>query len=637
MEQTSTIKSMSDFSDTPQGMAQRWSSEIEASKKELERFQEDGDKITRRYLDKRDEWGKEETRINLFWSSMKVLLSLLYARPPKASVARSFLDSADDQARVAGVIIQRILNRSFDDNVSNWDSAIRQCIEDWLVVGMGQAWLRYAVETEQEVIPAEIDPMTGEEIMPEQIDERIIDETAPIDYIYWKDFFYSPARVWAEVRWVARRVYMTRDQLINRFGDEIGKVVPLFSSTSKDVNSQTPKHDPWARAEIFEVWCKEDKKVYWYAKGCEVILDVKDDPLELDEFFPCPPPLAANLTSSNFMPRADYIFAQDQFQELDEINTRITWLTKAAKVIGLYDKNNDGIQRMFNQAAENQLIPVDNWAMFAESGGIKGKVDWVPIDQVVNAISALRIYRQDQTTQIYEVLGISDIMRGSSKASETATAQQIKAQFGSTRVELNQFYIAEWITNLLRIKAEIISKHWQPETIAMRSNIMRTPDAEFAGPAIQLIKDERLAEYRISVEADSLSAMDWAQERDSAVQFMSAMGAFVAQIGPMIQTVPGSSPYFLRLLQWSVSKFKVSSEIESVLDQAVAQLQANPPQPPQPSAQDQAETAAEVARAKEREASAVETQVDTQTKIFQLNQMANNAVQPKRPLPPIIG
>jgi len=637
MEQTSTIKSINDFSDTPQGMAQRWSSEIEASKKELERFQEDGDKITRRYLDKRDEWGKEETRINLFWSSMKVLLSLLYARPPKASVARSFLDSADDQARVAGVIIQRILNRSFDDNVSNWDSAIRQCIEDWLVVGMGQAWLRYAVETEEEVIPAEIDPMTGEEIMSEQVTERIIDETAPIDYIYWKDFFYSPARVWGEVRWVARRVYMTRDQLIKRFGEEIGKVVPLFSSTSKDVNSQTPKHDPWARAEIFEIWCKEDKKVYWYAKGCEVILDVKDDPLELDEFFPCPPPLAANLTSSNFMPRADYIFAQDQFTELDEINTRITWLTKAAKVIGLYDKNNDGIQRMFSQAAENQLIPVDNWAMFAESGGIKGKVDWVPIDQVVNAISALRIYRQDQTTQIYEVLGISDIMRGSTKASETATAQQIKAQFGSTRVELNQFYIAEWITNLLRIKAEIISKHWQPETIAMRSNIMRTPDAEFAGPAIQLIKDERLAEYRISVEADSLSAMDWAQERDSAVQFMSAMGAFVAQIGPMIQTVPGSSPYFLRLLQWSVSKFKVSSEIESVLDQAVAQLQANPPQPPQPSAQDQAETAAEVARAKEREASAIETQVDTQTKIFQLNQMSKNAVQPKRPLPPIIG
>ncbi len=52
----------------------------------------------------------------------------------------------------------------------------------------------------------------------------------------------------------------------------------------------------------------------------------------------------------------------------------------------------------------------DNWAMFAEAGGVKGKVDWVPIDQVVNAINQLRVYRGDKTQQIYEVLGISDII-----------------------------------------------------------------------------------------------------------------------------------------------------------------------------------------------------------------------------------
>ena len=155
-----------------------------------------------------------------------------------------------------------------------------------------------------------------------------------------------------------------------------------------------------------------------------MILDVKDDPLQLDGFFPCPKPMAANVTSSNFMPRADYIFAQDQFNELDEINTRITWLTRAAKVVGVYDKASEGIQRVFNQGAENQMIPVDNWAMFAERGGIKGQIDWIPIDQVVNAIDHLRQYRQDKVQQIYEVLGISDIMRGSSKASETAAAQQ---------------------------------------------------------------------------------------------------------------------------------------------------------------------------------------------------------------------
>lgn len=641
MEQSERIESSTDFADNPQGLAQRWSAELEASKKELQKFHDDADKITRRFLDKRDEWAKEESRVNLFWSTTKVLLSLLYARPPRASVARSFLDADDDQARVAGQIIQRLLNRSFDDNVSHWDNAVRQGIEDWLVVGMGQIWLRYEVETALEVIPAELDPLTGDELVPEQTYERIVNEDAPVDYIYWKDFFWSPARTWNEVRWVARRVYMTKDQLTKRFGEEIAKVVPLTTSQKSSQNDQAPKFDPWAKAEVFEIWEKETKRVYWMAKGSEVILDVKDDPLGLDEFFPCPKPLAANVTSSNFMPRADYIFAQDQFNELDEINTRITWLTRAAKVAGVYDKAaGDSVGRMFSQAAENQLIPVDNWAMFAESGGVKGKVDFAPIEQVVNCIERLRQYRQDKTVQIYEVLGISDVMRGSTRASETATAQQIKAQFGSTRIQLMQFYIAEWITQALRIKAEIISKHFQPDTIATRSNIMRTPDAQYAQVAIQLIKDEQLAEYRISVEADSMAAMDWAAERDAAVQFMQGLGAFISQVAPMAQSVPGAAPYLLRLLQWSVSKFRVSGEIESILDQAIGTMQQQGVQPPEPSPLQQAEVAEKVAGAEERKAKALNTRADAEQKVLQLNAMRQSmsqpVMQPNPQLPPIL-
>ena len=579
MEQTSKIESASDFANSPQGLAQRWGTEIEAAKKELGKFHDEATKILARYLDKREAWGDNESKVNLFWSTMKVLLSMLYARPPKADVSRAFQDFDDDQARVASTILQRLLNRGFEEDVSAWDSAVRQGIEDWLIVGLGQIWLRYEVETEE--VPETIDAATGMLI---PATERIVDEDAPVDYVHYEDFFWSPARTWAEVRWVARRVHMTRDQLKARFGDEIARVVPMVAAP-KQQNDQTPKYDPWSRAEIFEIWCKENKKVYWYAKGTEVILDVKDDPLGLDSFFPCPKPLAANITSANFMPRADYIFAQDQFNELDEINTRITWLTRAAKVVGVYDKSAEGLQRMFQQASENQLIPVDNWAMFAESGGIRGKVDWVPIDQVVNAIERLRVYRADKTQQIYEVLGISDIMRGSSQASETATAQQIKAQFGSTRMQLLQFYIAEWISEALRIKAEIICLHWQPQTIIERSNILRTPDAQFAQAGVQLLKDEKLAQYRINVEADSMAALDWAAERDAAVQFLQGMGAFISQVAPMAQQSPEAGPYLLRLLQWGVSKFRVSSQIESILDQAITGMQQQlmqPKEPPQP-------------------------------------------------------
>lgn len=630
MMDSALITSDSDFQNTPMGLAQRWQTEIDASQQEMRKFHEDANRITQRYLDKRDAYAKDESKVNLFWSTMQVLLSMLYARPPKADVARSFQDFEDDVARVASTIMQRLLNRSFDDNTSAWDAAVRQGIEDWLVVGMGQIWLRYEVKTEPYVIDAVIDPMTGQELQPAQEGERIVEEDAPCDYVYWEDFFYSPARVWPEVRWVGRRVYMTKDQLAARFGEEIARTVPLAASNkTKNYNDQAPKYDPWKKAEVFEIWCKETRKVYWYAKGAATILDVKDDPLRLDNFFPCPKPVVANVTSSNFSPRADYIMAQDQFNELDEINTRITWLTRAAKVVGVYDKSAEGIQRVFNQGSENQLIPVDNWAMFAERGGIKGQVDWIPIDQVVNAIDHLRMYRQDKVMQIYEVLGVSDVMRGSSKASETATAQQIKAQFGSTRVQLKQFYIADWISQALRIKAEIIAKHWQPETIIRRSNIERTPDAPLAMQAIQLIKDEEMAEYRINIEADSMAALDWAAERDAAVQFMQGLGAFISQVAPLAQQMPSAAPVLLSLLQWSVSKFRVSTQIESVLDQAITTLKQQGLQPPQPSPMQQAEVAEKMAGAKERTAKAANSEMDARMKALQMGML-----QPQPNLPP---
>ena len=632
MSNTASINSESDFANTPNGLAQKWQTEIQASQQELLKFHQDANRITQRYLDKRDAYAKDESKVNLFWSTMQVLLSMLYARPPKADVARSFQDYDDDVARVSGTILQRLLNRAFDDNVSAWDSAVRQGIEDWLVVGEGQIWLRYEVEVEPYEIPAVFDEF-GQELSPAEEAERIVNEDAPCDYIYWEDFFYSPARTWHEVRWVARRVFMTKDQLVARFGEAIAAQVPLGNYSKKDqVNDQSPKHDPWNKAEVFEIWCKEKRKVYWYAKSCDVILDVKDDPLGLDGFFPCPKPLAANVTSSNFMPRADYIFAQDQFNELDEINTRITWLTRATRVVGVYDKSAEGIQRVFNQGAENQMIPVDNWAMFAEKGGIKGQVDWIPIQEVVNAIDHLRVYRQDKVTQIYEVLGVSDIMRGSSKASETAAAQQIKAQFGSTRIQLKQFYIADWITQALRIKAEIICKHFQPETIIKRSNIERTPDAPLAMQAVQLLKDEEMSEYRINIEADSMAAMDWAAERDAAVQFMQGLGAFISQVAPMAQQVPAAAPVLMSLLQWSVSKFRVSTQIESVLDQAISALKQQGAPQPQPNPLQEAEVAEKQAGAAQRMAKAKDTNMDAMAKEAQLRAMG--VMQPQPQLPP---
>ena len=619
MADNDKIETVSQFGDEPSGKQRLWQTEIEAAQKELEKFLKDAKRINRRYLDKRDANEEGESRVNIFWSTIQVVLATIYARPPKADVARLYKDPDDDVGRVASEMLERILNNEIEQDGSPFDANARHSIQDFLIVGMGQLWNRYDANTTTETIPAEFDEM-GNELVPEQTYERLISEDALTDWVSPEDFLYSPARIWEEVRWVARRVYMTRDQLIARFGEEIGKRVPLQTSKAKK-GSTDQKNDPWQKAEVWEIWCKTSKAVYWYAKGMDQLLDERPDPLQLDHFFPCGQPLMANLTTQALVPRADYIMAQDQFTELDEINTRIKYLTKAAKVVGAYDKSaGDSIGRILQQASENQLIPVDNWAMFAESGGVKGKMEWVPIGEITNAIEKLRIYRSDKVQQIYEVLGISDIMRGASKASETAAAQQIKAQFGSTRLQLKQFDVANFIQSALRVKAEIIMKHFQPETIVMRSNVQFTPDAPLAPQAAQLLKDTAMNRYRIVVQSDSMAAIDWAAEREMRMDFLNGLGAFINAAAPMVQQLPGSAPFLLRMIQWGMSAFKASAQIEGVLDQAIAAMEKQGEQPKEPNPMQMAELEEKRSASMEKRAGAVKDIADAMEKMAMIGQ-----------------
>jgi hypothetical protein len=137
-----------------------------------------------------------------------------------------------------------------------------------------------------------------------------------------------------------------------------------------------------------------------------------------------------------------------------------------------------------------------------------------------------------------------------------------------------------------------------------------------------------MREYRIHIEADSMAALDWAAERDAAVQFMQGLGAFVSQVAPMAQQVPGAAPVLLSMLQWAVSKFRVSTQIESVLDQAITGLKQQGLQPPGPSPMQQAEVAEKQAGAKERMAKAANSEMDARMKAVEMSM-----IQPQGGLP----
>ena len=497
---------------------------------------------------------------------------MMFGQTPSVQVDRRFQDTEDDVARVSTLILERILNTDIESEGSEgFSEALQYALDDRLLPGLGVCRVRYDFEAEertQQVLEATEE---GESYMEEKYEE-VTDEWVPIEYVNWRDFKWSAgARIWSEVRWVAFRTCLPRYKVEERWG--VKKAAQLNYKTEKRDNNDDPDQaSPQQVAEIWEIWCKESEKLYWYTDGYDNLLGSEDDPLELEGFYPMPPPLMANLTTNALVPVPDFYFAQDLYTEVDLIESRISILTRAVKAVGVYDKSAEGVKRMFQEGVDNDLIPVDNWAMFAEKGGLRGQIDWMPLDAIVGAIQQLQGLRDNTIQLLYQSTGLSDILRGASSGDRvSATEQGLKAKFASIRIQAMQDEFAQFATGLQKLKAEIISKHYSPETIVKQSNIAFTPDAEFAPDAVALIKDDEQAIWRIEVRPESVAMVDYAQMKQDRVEFIQSLALFMQSSAPLASLDPGVTPYLIEMLKWGLAGFKGSQQIEGVLDRAVNQ------------------------------------------------------------------
>lgn len=448
--------------------------------------------------------------------------------------------------------------------------------------------------------------------------ERKAFEDCETDWVYWKDFLWSPCRTWHERRWVAFKAEMTRDEMEARFGP-IAKRVPLKQRKPEGDDNDSVK-DVWSRAEVWEIWSEQDRKVYWYVEGFHSILDAKPDPLGLEGFFPCPQPLISNPTTTKYIPKPDYVLVQDLYAEVDELTVRIRALVKSAKVVGIYDAASPDIKRLLDEACENELIPAQNWGALLQKGGLAASMQFLPLDQIVAAIGVLVTQRNNAIANLFQVTGRSDIMRGQAQNDATATEQRIKAGFASSRAQVDQDEFARFASDLSQLRAEVIAKHFDAETIIARSNVMNTADGKNPDDptlpirAAEFLKS-KLADYRIAVRPESISLPDLTQQKQEGVEFLGALGQFLQAIAPIAQQAPTALPFLLEMLKWAMARFRGASSVEGVLDRALAEAQKpRPPAPPDPKILAQQEKAkADVQRA---QLGIQATQAQTQAKVI---------------------
>ena len=597
--------------------------------REFKRWEGRSEKIIKRYRDERNQT-TSQSHYNILWANVQTLKAATFSRMPKPDVSRRFKDN-DPVARVASLLIERALD--FEITHSNdFHSTLTASVYDRFLGGRGVAWVRYEPVIES-VANESMESISDDDLETETEEEYLKTEATPVDYVHWKDFGHEVARQWDEVTAVWRKVYMTRAMLRERFPEEkfgdLADRIPLDSSPDDQKMKQT--EGVGKRALVVELWDKESKKVCWISMSLGKTLDEVDDPLELEDFWPCPKPLYATITNESLVPVPDYTLYQDQANELDVLADRIKGLIDALKVRGVYDASTPELARLFTEGDNNALIPIKNFSAFAEKQGLRGSVDLVDITPIANALNNAYTAMAQVKQQIYDITGISDIVRGASNANETATAQQIKGQYATLRLKVFQDDVAMFASEILKIKAQIICQHFQPDTILKIGGAenLSDSDKQLIPQAMQLIKDNPTRTFRIEVATDSMLYMDEQQEKADRVEFMTASSGFIEKAVQAAQVAPDLVPLMMDLLKFGVTGFRVGRTLEGEFDnladkmkQQQAQKLANPtPPPPTPeqinAQMKQMEMQAEASReAKRLEFDKWKTEMDNQTRIL---------------------
>lgn len=556
-----------------------WYNCILGYERSYKKWESRADRIVKKYKDDSRYDRNPNARFNILWSNVQTIQPAIFARLPRPDVSRRFRDN-DPIGRVASMMLERALEFEIE-HYGDYKSAMNNAVLDRLLGGRGVSWVRYEPHIVGEMggeaegapddgyqVTEDTDEAETSEGMENENQERIEYECAPVDYVHWKDFGHTVARTWEEVTSVWRKVYMTRPALVERFGEDLGYKIPLDTKPD-DLKQSYKSNDGVYEAVIYEIWDKETGKVYWLSKSLGKILDERDDPLQLENFWPCPKPLYSTLTTDSLEPIPDFTIYQDQARELDTLADRIDGLINALKVRGVYDASSSELQRLFSEGENNTLIPVHNWMAFAEKQGMKGAIDLVDITPFANALMSCYQAMEQVKGQIYELMGIADIQRGQTDPNETLGAQIIKSNNAAGRLKTMQHSVVDFATEILRIKSQIICNHFTDETLVQISGAMQLSpqDQQLIPQAIELLRNDASKNFRIEVTSDSMIYQDEQQEKADRTAFLAAIGQFTQMALPAAAQAPELVPMLMEMLKFGVTAFKAGKQLEGIIDE----------------------------------------------------------------------
>jgi hypothetical protein len=591
-----------------------WLAQIGDARKREDTYRKEARKIVDIYEGKH----ADKTQYNILYSNTDTLAPALYNTTPRPVVQRRYKDE-DTIGKAASAVTQRVLEYTLDDGeqeYSTFDDLMRASVLEGLVPGRGLTRFKFEADVK------------GEEGAEEVSGEKVCGEEIP-----WDRFIHGFGKKWNQVPWQGVEHHMTKEELVKNFGIEAAEKVNMADTEVGADDNDEQKSDATGEEAnsklscVYEIWSKLDRKVYFLCAGLpEEFLKVVDDPLKLAGFYPWPKPLSFVQKISTLVPVPLYRMYEDQAKELNLITVRLNKLIAACRVRGMFNTQVEGIADAL-KAEDNVLTPAANVAALGNIGAALEQAIWLfPIDKVIGVIQQLYVARQQIKSVIFEITGIADIMRGSSQASETLGAQEIKNQWGTLRLKRVQKEVQRYVRDCLRIVAELSVTKLPQDTIRAMTGLpyptqaekqqaqqqlqqmqqeaaMMAQQAQASGqppqqppppppeltkilelPAwediLKGLKNDITRSYRIDIETNSTVDAEATEDKQNISELLNAMAQFLNGVAPLIEQ--GIMPFEAAktMLMTIARRFRFGTDVEDALKMMAA---------PQPKADPKAE------------------------------------------------
>ncbi len=587
-----------------------WVREIDACRKREADFRKHGQRILELY----DGTKAEQTPFNILYSNTETLLPALYSLVPRPVVQRRFKDE-DPLGKAAAQAGQRVLEFLLDTNLDQYetfDDGMQAAALDAALPGRACTTVVYDADL------VEYTPTEGAE--PEAAGVKA--ELVCLESKDWKKVYLGYAKKWADVPWVAYESEIDKEEAVRLFGKETAAKLTYSKDpqpSEKDDTGRTEDRHQGERktCRIYQVWDKDGgRKVRYFSDTyTDDFLKEEDDPLQLTGFFNCPKPLQFLKKTHSLTPTALYVLYESQAKELNELTRRIKGIAKAIKARGIYDSELGDDLKKLMEADDNELVPADKSSSLAAEKGLQNAIWFMPIQELIITLRELLSAREQCKQVIYEITGISDIIRGASKASETLGAQEIKNQWGTLRLKRMQKEVARYARDLLRLMLELAATKFSEETWAkmtglpfllsakfneltaiaqaltqevQRAQAMQPPPPPGQPPqmppqvqqlqqiqealkapkwadVLAMLRDDLQRAYRIDIETNSTVEPEAAEDQKNISEVLTAMGQVLNGIAPLVAN--GTLPFQAAqvMLLTIIRRFRFGSDLEDTV------------------------------------------------------------------------